>query len=91
LNAAGHATLTETYEQLRHHTLTALPGGGRFGLAVLLREGVAAWIEHCSATPTPVLSHRSDTVSCLPKPPFHAGIAQILASIALNRMKEMQS
>ena len=39
------ATLREAYEQLRRHVLTALPGGGRFGLAVLLREGVAAWIE----------------------------------------------
>src|SRR5437763_1849474 len=47
------ATLREAYEQLRSHVLTALPGGGRFGLAVLLWEGVAAWIEHCAANPLP--------------------------------------
>lgn len=72
--------------------LTAAPGGGCFGLAVLLREGVAAWIEHCAASPRPAPLTGLDTVPCSAiAPPLHAGIVQILASIALNRIQEIQS
>ena len=39
---AGGGAVSEAYEQLRRHVVAALPGSGRFGLAVLLREGVAA-------------------------------------------------
>ena len=86
------ATLGEAYERLRRHVLTAAPGGGCFGLAVLLREGVAAWIEHCAASPLPAPLAGLDTVPCSAiAPPLHAGIVQILASIALNRIQEVQS
>lgn len=87
----GSPTLSEGYEQLRRHVLTALPGG-RFGLAVLLREGVAAWIEHCDANPLPASPTELAAVPCSAiAPPLHAGIVQILASIALNRIQEIHS
>jgi len=86
------ATLREAYEQLRRHVLTALPGGGRFGLAVLLREGVAAWIEHCAANPLPASPTGLGPVPCSAiAPPLYAGIVQILASITLNRIQEIHS
>ena len=81
----------EAYEQLRHHMLAALPGSGRFGLAVLLREGVAAWIERCAATPSQSFTSPAQAVSPILIPPLQAGIVQILASIALSPTPEMQS
>ncbi len=72
--------------------LTASPGGGCFGLSVLLREGVTAWIEHCAASPPPASITGLATEPCSAiAPPLHAGIVQILASIALNRIQEIHS
>ena len=92
-------TLSEAYEQLRRHVVAALPGSGRFGLAVLLREGVAAaWIERGAANvpfnsvrrpgEEPPLLLASPSVLT---PPLHAGLVQILASIALSRTQEIRS
>ena len=87
---ADNSTLSEAYEHLRRHVLTSLPGGGRFGLSVLLREGVAAWMEHYVANPRPAAATGLDTVPCPAiAPPLYAGIVQILASIALNRIQEI--
>jgi hypothetical protein len=74
---------------LRQHTLSALPASGHFGLAILLREGVAAWIQHCAAR----AASQSPTPFRLPSPapvslPLPAGIVQILATIALSRTQE---
>ena len=86
----GNATLREAYEQLRCHVLAVSPGGGCFSLSVLLREGVAAWIGHCAASPRPASRLGLDTVPCSAiAPPLHAGIVQILATIALNRIQEI--
>jgi len=83
--------LREGYEQLRCHLLAGSPGGGHTGLAVLLREGVAAWMERLMAV-TPVLSARPDDATPLTlTQPLHAGIVQILVSIALGRIEEIHS
>jgi hypothetical protein len=88
----GHGAPREAYEQLRRHALASLPGGGSFGLGVLVREGVAAWIAHCAACPPPASPTGLGPVSRLAMaPPLHAGIVQILASIALNRIQEIHS
>jgi hypothetical protein len=72
--------------------LTASPGGGSFGLSVLLREGVAAWMAHGAASLPPASSTAPDAVSnSAIASPLHAGIVQILASIALNRMEDIHS
>jgi hypothetical protein len=71
--------------------LTAAPGGGCFGLSVLLREGVAAWIEHCEAGPRPALPSELAAAARSIAPALHAGMVQILASIALNRIQEIHS
>ena len=75
----------EAYEQLRHHRLAAVPGGGRFGLAVLLREGVAAWLDRFAADAAfPSFTAPSAPLLSLTSP-VQAGIVQILASIALSQ------
>ena len=37
------------YEELRQDVITGAPGGGRSGLVVLVREGLAAWLAHAPA------------------------------------------
>jgi len=81
--------LKEAYEQLRHHVLAALPGSGHFGLALLLREGVAAWIERCAGAPSQSFTSACQPLSPIVTPTLQAGIVQILASIALSRTQEM--
>ena len=79
------------YEQLRRHMLAGSPGGGRFGLAVLLREGVAAWIDHCCQV-AESSTNTDETVTVAPPtvpPQLHAGIVQILANIALTMTLEI--
>ena len=89
MTGAGQATLRESYEQLRCHVLAGSPGGGHAGLAVLLREGVAAWMERITAV-TPVLSARPDDALTITGP-LHASLVQILTSIALGRIEEIHS
>jgi hypothetical protein len=82
----------DAYEQLRRHVLAGLPGGGRFGLAVVLRQGMAAWIEHgaqplAPTGPTPLREPAASTIAL----PLNTDIVQILASIALSRIQEIRS
>jgi hypothetical protein len=37
------------YEELRQDVITGAPGGGRSGLVVLVREGLAAWLVQAPA------------------------------------------
>jgi hypothetical protein len=41
----------ERYESLRHHALAGEASGWRLGLAVLQRQGMAAWLRAGSALP----------------------------------------
>lgn len=81
--------IREAYERLRRPLSDALPGSGHLGLAVLLREGVAAWIQRCAATVALERLTLSNPPSSIITPPLQAGIVQILARIALSRTQEM--
>ena len=82
------------YEQLRSHMLQGSSGGGGFGLAVLLREGVTAWIDRCGAYRAPAPSMNPNDAGAAPPlrlpSQFHAGLVQILASIAWTMTQEIQ-
>jgi len=61
--------LAERYEQLRRRALDGAPDGFRLGLAVLQRQGMAAWIgawEEIGGAPQPQqrtqAAHASDAV-----------------------------
>ncbi len=43
----------ERYEVLRAHTVERHASASRDGLVVLLRQGVAAWMDACSRLPAP--------------------------------------
>ena len=49
------ADAAAAYEQLRHQVRTGSSPGGHVGLVLLLREGVAAWLEHSASGVTPGL------------------------------------
>jgi hypothetical protein len=51
----------ERYEALRHHALVGETSGWRLGLAVLERQGVAAWLRAWqSIAPAPLARPSSD-------------------------------
>jgi len=51
LSERGPDGAIEAYEELRSDRLGKSPRGRHVGLVLLLREGVAAWIEHRAAAP----------------------------------------
>jgi hypothetical protein len=79
------------YEELRRQMLAGSPGGPHSGMIVLLREGVASWIERGAAcrgaaaqsatrpAPGPLLSER-----------LHSEIVHVLADIALTYREEVK-
>lgn len=76
---AGDAGLAERYEQLRQRALEGAPDGFRLGLAVLQRQGMAAWIGAWKEFGgVPVAPER-------PAPAAHASdaVVAVLASMAL--------
>ena len=86
------------YESLRRHTLTrdSRPEA-RDGLAVLLRKGVAAWLQAWSRVPAPTVP----TVPTVPAAPadrhrpilpdgVSAELIRVLAGMALGHLQEGQ-
>jgi hypothetical protein len=89
--AEGAEAAVVAYEQLRRDALADSPGGGGIGWVLLLREGVAGWIDRgaaggAAAIPAAAGDH---VVAGLPIPPLHVGIVHVLASIALSRREAM--
>jgi uncharacterized protein YjiS (DUF1127 family) len=71
--------------------LAGSPGGPHFGMVVLLREGIAAWIERratCRGLAAQAATHSA------PRPvlsdELHAQIVHVLADIALQGREEMK-
>jgi uncharacterized protein YjiS (DUF1127 family) len=79
------------YEELRRHRLAGSPGGPHFGMVVLLREGIAAWIERRATCRG--LAEQSATHSA-PRPvlsgALHTQIVHVLADIALEGRGELK-
>jgi hypothetical protein len=89
---SGCADAAAAYEQMRNHVLQGSPCGGQFGLILVMREGVAAWIDRCAPGFTPVAASANvDRVVALPdlSPQLHAGIVDVLVNIAMATRKEI--
>jgi hypothetical protein len=72
------------YEELRSHVLTG--DGNGPGLMLVLREGLAAWLEGrgtrlCPSEVRPGL--RTPAAAPVVSDPIHAGIVRVLASMVL--------
>ncbi|MAG55626.1 MAG: hypothetical protein QGG14_03620 [Planctomycetota bacterium] len=83
--AAG--THVSRYEELRSHAVNRLVLAGRHGLAVLVRDGLAAWVEQWSMLPAPALPRRG-SVEAGPLPDdASAEIVHVLAAMALVHVR----
>ncbi len=89
-SASDHAA---RYERLRTYVRARHAPMSRDGLVVLLRQGVAAWMETWSrlATP-PVPPVRTERQRSLPLPDeASAEVVRILAAMALGHIREVQA
>jgi hypothetical protein len=83
--------LTERYEALRARVLARSTGGDRYGLALLLREGMAAWIaawSSCSSPPPLVAAPTLPFTDLAPPTAESTAIVALLASMALTALQE---
>ena len=86
LSESGQDGTVAAYEELRRHMLSGSPCGRPFGLVLIMREGIAAWIERRAACPIPpAQSAASDHAAPGPllSEPLHAEFVRVLAGIAL--------
>ncbi len=83
-----HAT---HYEALRQHVMERHGAVVRNGLAVLLDQGVAAWMEACSKLPTPPRRSAKDhTVKPCPLPEGSSPeVVNVLVAMTLGHMEQV--
>lgn len=79
------------YEHLR---ASAVPRrrvvASRFGLALLLQQGLAAWVEQCSEIPLPTSPpHPQPSPLCTQTEGCSADVIQVLATMALSHLQEI--
>lgn len=78
--------LVARYEDLRRWIVDGAGGGSRWGLVLLRREGLAAWIATWAAAPgAAMVDPRPEVVRRLPDA-RHADIVRVLASMTTLRM-----
>ncbi len=88
-SAAEAMNRRHRYEELRGKVLEGAPSGCRMGLALMLREGMAGWIEGWAAAEAP------EAVSCRPGSASPASsladgrgeVVAVLAAMALGSVR----
>lgn len=91
--ASAEATVV-AYEELRRHALAASLHGRDMGWGVLMREGVATWIERSGAGLAPAgrAATRDPGLAASPVvSSLHVGLVHVLATIALTPRPEAMS
>ena len=86
--AAQHAV---HYEALRQHATARLPSIARHGLVVLLRQGVAVWMEAWSKIPaaaTPGVKAHTPRPSPVPDS-VSTEIVRVLAAMTLGHIQQV--
>lgn len=80
------------YEELRRNVVEQQVLAGRLGLAVLLQQGLAAWVEQWAKIPrpTPTLSTELSRSSPL-SDDTNAAVIHVLATMALGHMQEVRA
>ena len=81
------------YEELRGHILAGSPGGQHFGLILLLREGVAVWLERritAESTAKKLAGPDASSSKSLISEPLQAELVSVLAGLALIDREEMR-
>jgi hypothetical protein len=73
---------------MRSHVLAGSPGGPHSGTIVLLREGIAAWIERgIAGERAPVQSTSPPVPRLLMSEQLHTEVVHVLADIALKSIE----
>lgn len=86
-NAPAHIV---RYEELRRHAAERQILAGRLGLAILLRQGLAAWVEQWSRMPAPAPCAENSRPSPLPED-TSADVINVLAAMALGHIQEVHA
>lgn len=94
--ASSIASATEhtvRYEELRRHAMDPFrPPMAREGLAVLLRQGVSAWIGEWSRLPATAGRAAQEDRASMPVPDgVNAEVVRVLAGMAMGHILEMQT
>ena len=80
------------YEELRRQAVERKILAARFGLAVLLQEGLAAWVEKWSKMPAPQPGPSSEILRPAPLPDdTSAEVIHVLATMALGHLQEARA
>jgi hypothetical protein len=89
-NAPTHVA---RYEELRRHAVERQILAGRLGLAILLRQGLAAWVEQWSKMPAATPAPSAEISSASPPLPDDASVdvINVLAAMALGHMQEIHA
>jgi hypothetical protein len=90
----GRDPFGAAYEELRHRVLAGTSFGGHGGLALLLREGLAAWMARGPAGAAPVepaVAPDRRGAAPIVSDGIHAAVVRVLASMALGRLGEVSA
>ncbi len=84
-NASAHVA---RYEELRRQAVERQVLASRFGLAVLLRQGLAAWVDQWSKMPAPTPAPSAEISRPSPLPDdSQAEVIHVLAAMALGHLQ----
>jgi hypothetical protein len=86
LPAGTAQALVTRYEDLRRRIVDGSGWSSRLGLAILRREGLAAWIAAWTSTPGPAAVDTSPDAALRLPDERHAEVVRVLASMALVRL-----
>jgi hypothetical protein len=92
-NLLANDAADRAYEELRDHILANSSGGLHYGLILLLREGVAAWLERritVESTEAKITQPHACASKSLLSEPLQAELVSVLAGIALSDRKEIR-
>jgi hypothetical protein len=80
------------YEELRQHAVEHQTLAGRLGLAVLLQQGLAAWVEQWSKMPAPTPVSCAETVRPAPlRDDTSTEVINVLAAMVLSHVQEVHA
>ena len=81
------AEIVVRYEDLRRHIIEGVGSRPRLGLAVVLREGLAAWMTVCAPAASAVLPapDPSEGAAHRLSDEAHADLVHVLTAMALHR------
>jgi len=84
------AATAARYEELRRHAVQRQTLAGRLGLAVLLQQGLPAWVEQCSKMPAPTPALCAETFGPSPlRDDTSTDVVNVLAAMVLNHVQEI--